>query len=244
MRAWVAKDITQASVALAQLVRERKVRMMGALRNDTPARQERMLTLAHRVVNVCEAFLWAYYMPVFAKYWALRFRYEAAGNDRKVEEVTKKLMYFAGSYSLYQTAHEAGMSVFDMKFDQFHTISTMLGNEEQEKETAESGMTWVAADTKRLESRKTAEQIAKQVGVNKKSTFPTFGEAIVLAKEQMQTLLSAESTMTAKPKDKKPARGRKRPPKRRPEKKGPASPDGRPTSDGPVEEIMTPNGTG
>jgi hypothetical protein len=243
MRAFFARDIAQASVALSQLVKTRNIRMMGAVKDTTPKDLRQMIMTAQKVANICNTFLGTYFLPIFAKYWALRLRFEKAGNDRKVRDLTMKLGNFIGTYSLYEQAHEAGMSVFDIKFDQFHTIATMLGidKDKDEEEEAETGITWVAADPERIKSKLVSEQIAQHERpipeMNMKSRFPTFGEAVMLARDMVMSLIEQvpsvpeqKDTEAAKPKSK--SQGTKQPTTAKP------SPPGAPVR---KEEVLVPD---
>jgi hypothetical protein len=194
MRDFFARDVAQTSMALSQLVKERNLRMMGSLDPEDTERMVHVVLQAHQLVNACEMFLWSYYMPLFAQYWALRRRFERYKMYRKVGELTFSLQSFRGPYSLFMVCHEAGMTIFDMKFKQYHTVATMLGLDEKE-EPQPKGPTWMAADAGRIDAMGRAQFAAKDragsalTSSNKKSQFPPFEEAVEIARLNMDEFL-------------------------------------------------------
>jgi len=225
-RAFFARTNAQIGMAQTQLVKDRNLRVMGALADATPKRKEKMVTLALRAINICNKVLETYFMIRFERYWRLRQRYEKQGNDRKAIDITRKLFYFESPYCLFKENHESACRVFDVVFNQWHTVSTMMELEKEKEEETRKGITWVASDLDRMKSKLKSQQAVRHdesLDTGKPTKFPTFYEAVEIARTRVEGLLKSFSVEEERP---KPAESRE--PKIRPKKIPPAMNTDRP----------------
>jgi hypothetical protein len=183
VRQLVARDIATAATGLVQAVKDRDKRKMGSLAGDPPERIRRMILVAQALTIISTIFLEGYFLPMFAKYARLRKRAEERNESSAVRDLDMKVKWFRPAYKWFREIHEAALSYFDLPFDQFQTVQTMLGiGDEADREY--HGTKWITADVEQLQKRSRARYAKEDEitdGEKEKGTYPRFGEALVAA---------------------------------------------------------------
>lgn len=194
----MSRDLAMAGIALEQVVKERNKRMMGSLRGDANDKDRQMVLLAHQGANYCQFMLVSYFLIMYARYWSLREEYAKLQDWRTIFELHKDLQKFRGTHGLYRSIHEAFMTLFDIKFDQFHTVTTMLGIPTKEEDKTGDGIGWLAADEdemkKRTKAKHAARDRAKKLGiiVQEKGDYPSFETSVELARLHWEELIDLD----------------------------------------------------
>lgn len=209
-RLLASQSVAQAATALSQLVEARNIRMMGSQAGERSQEYINRTEIDRAIVGMTESFVATYFMPIFVEYWDLRTRWLKELEYRIVAELDTNINLFRGTYNLYRVIHELAMTGFDMKFDQHHTIATMLDidyGDEDEKDQPRQGPTYLATDASKLETqiRATfaARDRAKASGrrARIKAELPTFDDALEMAKTAIKTPEEKKRKRRSKPKD-------------------------------------------
>ena len=194
----MSRDLAMAGIALEQVVKNRNKRMMGALRHDASEKDRNLVLLAHQGANYCQFMLVSYFLIMYARYWEVREEYAKLQDWRTIFDLHKDLQKFRGTHELYRSVHEAFMTLFDLKFDQYHTITTMLGIPTKEEDKTSDGLGWVAADEdemkKRTKAKHAARDRAKKLGllIHEKGDYPSFESAVEFARMYWKELIDLD----------------------------------------------------
>ncbi len=190
LREFVGRDLAYSSIALHQLVKDRKKRVMGALAGEKPEDLKLLLMQARALASYCELFIDIYYLPNFARYHRLRAKAVERGDFAEVRDLDMAVAHFYGPYTFYAKLTEIAYTIFDMAFDQYNTVTAMLGLPEDENKRR--GPINIATDKAELERRRrhahAGEDKARQEGVidtqdEKADAMPSFEEALDFAKK-------------------------------------------------------------
>jgi hypothetical protein len=196
----MTRDLATSAIAIIQVVKGRKLRVMGSWTKDLSDSDKRLLFLGHQGMNYCQFMLVSYFIPVFAEYWYLRDENAKVSAWRTIYDLHRALQDFRGIFELYRAIHEAFATIFDMKFDQYHTIATMLGLPiiHEDGEPMQDGVTWIGADSEELEKRRksyhAARDRAKQMGISFEGVgdYPDFEQSVEIAKNNYRKIIELD----------------------------------------------------
>lgn len=194
LKLWTARDLATAAVALENASIGRDRRKMGSLAGEKPKDIKRMILLADTLAAYTRLFISGYFIPQFARYHRLRKRAEERGEYSKVRRLDQNVQHFRGPYTLYNVLHEIIMSKFDLPYDSYATVTTMLGLPEEERRRP-GGPIQVAVDKDEL-GKKRRQGYAQRDRMRArereegedKPQMPTFDEALEFAGENAEDI--------------------------------------------------------
>lgn len=174
----IMTDVTQVGLAVSQLTRERKIRIMGALAGSGTGNRENNLMIASSVYSTGEMVRNSHFMPIFVKANLLLMRHYKNRNIAKLDNLREQLVHFYGPYEMLTTIMEGALQKFDIYFDQWHTLTTM-GLRPPERR--ENEMTYLAADEMALEDAGWDQERAKKQREEMPDSIPDFKTAFAEA---------------------------------------------------------------